>query len=97
MRSSEALGWRKSCDSELHSLKNNKVYSMVDMPHGKKAVKSKWVLRRKLKADGELDKLKARMVAKVSTQPEGTDYDQNFSLIVREHPNDGGRNFIEFS
>lgn len=56
---------------------------MVDRPRGKKVVKAKWLLRRKMNPDGTVDKLKARIVAKGFTQREGVDYDQTFSPTVR--------------
>ena len=79
----EGNGWRKAFAAEVKSLNDNKVYSVVDRPSGKKVVKAKWVLRRKLLPNGELDKLKARIVAKGFTQREGIDYEETFSPTVR--------------
>ena len=59
------------------------MYSVVDRPAGKKVVKAKWVLRRKLLRGGKLDKLKARIVAKGFTQRDGIDYEETFSPTVR--------------
>ena len=59
------------------------MYIVVDRPVGKKVVKAKWVLRRKLLPGGKLDKLKARIVAKGFTQREGIDYEETFSPTVR--------------
>ena len=67
----------------MKSLNENKVYAVVDRPEGKKVVKAKWVLRRKLLPSGKLDKLKARIVAKGFTQRGGIDYEEAFSLTVR--------------
>ena len=79
----EAKGWKKAFAAEVKSLHDNKVYTVVDRPLGKKVVRAKWVLRRKLLPSGELDKLKARIVAKGFTQREGIDYEETFSPTVR--------------
>ena len=83
LKGPEGKGWKKAFDAEVQSLNENKVYSVVDRPVGKKVVKAKWVLRRKLLPGGKLDKLKARIVAKGFTQREGIDYEETFSPTVR--------------
>ena len=75
--------WQKAMDSEMESLRENGVYEIVDRPAGKKIVKSKWVLRVKTNEKGEIEKYKARVVAKGFSQVEGVDYDQTFSPTVR--------------
>ena len=79
----EGKEWKKAFDAEVESLNENKVYTVVDRPAGKKVVRAKWVLRRKLLPGGKLDKLKARIVAKGFTQREGIDYDETYSPTVR--------------
>lgn len=83
LRWPEAKGWKMAFDAEVKSLNDNNVYQVVDRPLGKKVVKAKWVLRRKLLPGGKLDKLKARIVAKGFTQREGIDYQDTFSPTVR--------------
>ena len=75
--------WRKAMDSEMASLRENGVYELVDKPNNKKVVKSKWVFRVKTNERGEIEKYKARVVAKGYSQVEGVDYDQTFSPTVR--------------
>ena len=70
-------------NSEMASLRKNGVYELVDRPKGKKVVKSKWVFRVKTNEKGEVEKYKARVVAKGFSQVEGVDYDQTFSPTVR--------------
>ena len=75
--------WKLAMDSEMASLRENGVYELVDRPKGKKVVKSKWVFRVKKNERGEIEKYKARVVAKGYSQVEGVDYDQTFSPTVR--------------
>ena len=75
--------WKKAMKSEMDSLKENGVFEIVDRPAGKKVIKSKWVFRVKTNELGEIEKYKARVVAKGFSQVEGIDYDQTFSPTVR--------------
>lgn len=83
LKEPEGKEWMKAFKAEVKSLDDNKVYSVFDKLVGKKVVKAKWVLRRKLLPHGKLDKLKARIVAKGFTQREGIDYGEAFSPTVR--------------
>ena len=67
---------------ELSSMDKNSVWELVDLPPDHKAIGNKWVLKVKRKADGSIDKYKARLVEKRFTQQKGIDY-ETFSPVVR--------------
>ena len=49
--------WMEAMEKEMASLEANDVYDLVDLPKHRKAVGSKWVYKRKLKAVGSLQYL----------------------------------------
>ena len=69
-------------EAELDSLWENEVYEEVPRPWGK-VIGTKWVMRVKTDAAGNLDKFKARVVAKGFRQLEGLDYEETYAPIVR--------------
>ena len=75
--------WLEAMEKEMSSLKSNEVYDLVELPKDRKVVGSKWVYKRKMKADGSIERYKARLVAQGFTQRAGQDYDETFSPVVR--------------
>ncbi|GJU18907.1 ribonuclease H-like domain-containing protein [Tanacetum coccineum] len=53
---------------ELQALEANKTWVLTELPPNKTPIRSKWVYRIKCKADGTLDKYKAKLVAKDITK-----------------------------
>ncbi|GKD65829.1 putative ribonuclease H-like domain-containing protein, partial [Tanacetum coccineum] len=71
--------------ADLNNLETtmNKVWTLVDLPNGKRAIGTKWVFRRKKDESGIVVRNKARLVAQGYTQEEGIDYDEVFALVSR--------------
>ncbi|GJY53382.1 putative ribonuclease H-like domain-containing protein, partial [Tanacetum coccineum] len=65
--------------SEEHAM----VWTLVDLPKGKRAIGTKWVYRNKKDERGIVVRNKARLVAQGYTQEEGIDYDEVFATISR--------------
>ncbi|GJX52251.1 putative ribonuclease H-like domain-containing protein [Tanacetum coccineum] len=61
---------------ELLQFKLQKVWTLVDLPNGKRAIGTKWVYRNKKDERGIMIKNKARLVAQGYIQEEGIDYDE---------------------
>ncbi|KAF3670777.1 COP9 signalosome complex subunit 2 [Capsicum annuum] len=60
------------------------LYKMnVNLPPGNKLLGSKWIFKRKMKADGTIDKYKAKLVVKGFKQKEGLDYNDTYSSVIR--------------
>nr|GFB35942.1 ribonuclease H-like domain, reverse transcriptase, RNA-dependent DNA polymerase [Tanacetum cinerariifolium] len=61
---------------ELLQFKMQKVWSLVDLPYGKRAIGTKWVYRNKKDKRDIVIRNKARLVAQGHTQEEGIDYEE---------------------
>nr|GEX62046.1 copia protein [Tanacetum cinerariifolium] len=60
-----------------------KVWILVDLPFGKKAIKTKWVYKNTKDEWGVVVRNKARLVSQGHRQEEGIDYDEVFILVAR--------------
>ena len=83
MKLSDAKSWKEACAAEVQSLIDNKVFKVVQRPSHKKTLTSKWVFKKKRGFNWEVQKYKARIVARGFTQEEGVDYADTFSPTVR--------------
>ncbi|GJU49912.1 putative ribonuclease H-like domain-containing protein [Tanacetum coccineum] len=68
---------------ELLQFKLQKVWILVDLPSGKKAIGTKWVYRNKKDERGVVVRNKARLGAQGYRQEEGIDYDEVFAPVAR--------------
>nr|GEW61149.1 uncharacterized mitochondrial protein AtMg00810-like [Tanacetum cinerariifolium] len=75
--------WIESMQEELLQFKMQRVWVLVDLPKGKRAIGSKWVFRNKKDKRGTIFKNKARLVASGHTQEEGIAYEEVFALVAR--------------
>ena len=66
---------------EIRSIEKNDTREFVSLPKGHKAIGVKWVYKTKKNAKGEIERYKARLVAKAYSQKAGIDYDEVFALV----------------
>ncbi|GKB10029.1 putative ribonuclease H-like domain-containing protein, partial [Tanacetum coccineum] len=75
--------WVKAMQEELLQFKLQQVWILVDLPFGKKAIGTKWVLRNKRDERSIVVKNKARLIAQGHRQEVGIDYDEVFAPVGR--------------
>ncbi|GJR32062.1 putative ribonuclease H-like domain-containing protein [Tanacetum coccineum] len=75
--------WIEAMQEELLQFKLQQVWTLVDLPYGKRAIETKWMYRNKKDERGIVIRNKARLVAQGCTQEEGIDYDEVFTLGAR--------------
>ncbi|GJU61657.1 putative ribonuclease H-like domain-containing protein [Tanacetum coccineum] len=73
----------EAMQEELLQFKLLNVWTLVDLPHGKKVIGTKWVFRNKRDQRGIVVRNKARLVVQGHRQEEGIDYDEVFTPVAR--------------
>nr|GEV01721.1 hypothetical protein [Tanacetum cinerariifolium] len=68
---------------ELLQFKMQKVWVLVDLPKGKRAIGFKWVFRNKKDERDIVMRNKARLVTQGHTQEDGMDYEELFATVSR--------------
>lgn len=75
--------WKKAMDEEIASLDAMGTWATVPRPEGRVPVKSKWVFKKKLDAEGAVTRYKARLVAKGFSQIPGLDFTDTFAPVTK--------------
>ncbi|CAI7785699.1 unnamed protein product [Closterium sp. NIES-53] len=77
--------WREAMDKELKALQERNTWKVVPIgvARNKTILTGKWVFRVKTKADGTIDKFKARWVVRGFDQEHGRDFTETFAPVSR--------------
>ena len=82
MMSPDSDKWLEAMKSEIRSMYENKVWTLVDLPNDRQAIENKCIFNRKTCTDGSINIYKARLLTKGFWQAQPVDYDEIFSLIA---------------
>ncbi|GKB04722.1 putative ribonuclease H-like domain-containing protein [Tanacetum coccineum] len=82
-RMTKSVTNHEAMQDELLQFKLQKVWTLVDLPYGKRAIGTKCVYRNKKDERGIVIRNKARLVAHGYTQEEGIDSNEVFALVAR--------------
>ena len=75
--------WQTAMDEEIKVIHCNSTWEGSELPEGSQPIGAKWVFKKNMNAQGDIEWYKARLVAKGYKQKAGIDYDEVFSPITR--------------
>nr|GEX09185.1 putative ribonuclease H-like domain-containing protein [Tanacetum cinerariifolium] len=80
------LSWVDAMQEEMQQFKFQNVWVLVDLPAGKYAIGTKWILKNKRDAKGIVVQNKAILIAQGHRQEESIDYDENNKEVYVTQP-----------
>ena len=83
MRSPHAQKWKEAMTKEFTSLIANRTWVLKPLPKDRKAVKFKWIYKVKYKPSGEIERFKARLMAKGFSQVAGVDFTGTYAPVIK--------------
>ena len=80
----EATKWHAACVEEMAAQEQNRSWSLTYLPQGRRAIRNRWVFKRKTDSQGKIERYRAGLVAKGFSQVEGVDFNETFAPVVRQ-------------
>ena len=82
MLDTDSEKWLEAMKSEIQSMYDNQVWTLINPLEGTKTIRCKWVFKKKTDMDGKVHTYKARLIAKGFKQTHGIDYNETFSPVA---------------
>jgi Reverse transcriptase (RNA-dependent DNA polymerase) len=75
--------WWAVMDDEMHVIERNDTWELTSLPKGYKMIGVKWVFKKKMNPQGDIEKYKMRLVAKGYIQQADINYKEIFAPVAR--------------
>jgi len=76
--------WLNFMMEEINSIEHNDIWDLVELSKGCKRVGYKWLFKTKHHSHDNLERYKARLIAKGFTHKDDIDYKETFSLVLQK-------------
>lgn len=83
IKAQDVTKWKKVVDEKYYALMKNETQDLIELLEGRKAIGTKWVFCIKRKANGDIDKYWAKVVAEGFFQTKGLDFNETFALVAK--------------
>ena len=78
----DSAEWVAAMDEKINQINKQHTWELVELPHGYRPEKYRWVYSARLDSKNDITRYRARLVAKGSTQQKEINYDEVFSPAV---------------
>ena len=86
LKSPQKAQWVQALNKEMGMMKEYKVWKLIqrsELPPNTPVITCRWVLRIKLDSQNNIDKFKARLVARGFQQEEGVNFEETFAVTAK--------------
>ena len=83
MKSEQSEEWKRAEEEELQAMERNQTWTEVKIPENVKPIPCKWVYKVKMTENNDIERFKARLVARGDYQVQGVDFTETFAAVAR--------------
>jgi hypothetical protein len=74
--------WEQTMDGKIRCIENDQTWKLVDIPKDKDVISVNWIYKTKQDVEGDVQKHKARLVARDFTHQHGIDFNETLAHVT---------------